>query len=65
MCGISGILSQHAISDALLKSIRNLEYRGYGSCGVAVVNRSGLVVRKDVGTVEKVTPTHGGRRTAP
>ena len=43
MCGISGIVSQHAISGALFESIRNLEYRGYDSCGVAIVNRHGLV----------------------
>ncbi len=54
MCGISGIVGQSAISGALLESIRNLEYRGYDSCGVAVVNRSGLTVRKDVGTVDEV-----------
>jgi glucosamine 6-phosphate synthetase-like amidotransferase/phosphosugar isomerase protein len=54
MCGISGIVGQHAISGALFESIRNLEYRGYDSCGVAIVNRHGLVVRKDIGTVEEV-----------
>jgi glucosamine--fructose-6-phosphate aminotransferase (isomerizing) len=54
MCGISGIVGQHPVSGALLESIRNLEYRGYDSCGVAIVNRSGLVVRKDVGSVDEV-----------
>jgi glucosamine--fructose-6-phosphate aminotransferase (isomerizing) len=79
MCGISGIVSQQAISGDLFESIRNLEYRGYDSCGVAIVNRHGLVVRKDIGTVEEVnrhTPsprsrgrsasrTRAGPRTAP
>jgi glucosamine--fructose-6-phosphate aminotransferase (isomerizing) len=54
MCGISGIVSEHPISGDLFESIRNLEYRGYDSCGVAIVNRHGLVVRKDIGTVEEV-----------
>ena len=54
MCGISGIVGQDIISSALLDSIRNLEYRGYDSCGVAIVTRTGLVVRKDVGTVDEV-----------
>jgi glucosamine--fructose-6-phosphate aminotransferase (isomerizing) len=54
MCGISGIVGKHSVADALLESIRNLEYRGYDSCGVAVVGRNGLVVRKDVGTVDDV-----------
>jgi glucosamine--fructose-6-phosphate aminotransferase (isomerizing) len=54
MCGISGIVGRHPVPQALLESIRNLEYRGYDSCGVAIVTRNGLVVRKDVGTVEEV-----------
>lgn len=54
MCGISGIVGRQSVSDALLESIRSLEYRGYDSCGVAIVGHRGLVVRKDVGTVEDV-----------
>jgi len=54
MCGISGIVGRHSVSNALLESIRNLEYRGYDSCGVAIVDRTGLVVRKDIGTVDEV-----------
>lgn len=54
MCGISGIVGRHSVSGALLESIRNLEYRGYDSCGVAIVDRHGLVVKKDIGTVDEV-----------
>ena len=54
MCGISGIVGRQSVSNALLESIRNLDYRGYDSCGVAIVDRSGLVVRKDIGTVDEV-----------
>src|SRR5262245_38432410 len=54
MCGISGIVSRDSVSVALLESIRNLEYRGYDSCGVALVDPSGLIVRKDIGTVDEV-----------
>src|SRR5438445_7883987 len=54
MCGISGIVGRHSVSNALPESIRNLEYRGYDSCGVAIVDRTGLVVRKDIGTVDEV-----------
>jgi glucosamine--fructose-6-phosphate aminotransferase (isomerizing) len=48
------VVSRHPVASALLESIRNLEYRGYDSCGVAIVTPSGLNVRKDVGTVEEV-----------
>jgi glutamine---fructose-6-phosphate transaminase (isomerizing) len=54
MCGISGIVGQQSIANALYESIRNLEYRGYDSCGVAIVNKRSLVVKKDVGTVAEV-----------
>jgi glucosamine--fructose-6-phosphate aminotransferase (isomerizing) len=54
MCGISGIVGRRPVAEALLESIRNLEYRGYDSCGVAVVHQGGLTVRKDVGTVDEV-----------
>jgi glucosamine--fructose-6-phosphate aminotransferase (isomerizing) len=54
MCGISGIVGRNPVSQALLDSIRNLEYRGYDSCGVAIVSGSELVIRKDVGSVDEV-----------
>ena len=54
MCGISGIVGRSSVSRTLLESIRSLEYRGYDSCGVAIVNSDGLVIRKDVGAVEEV-----------
>src|SRR5262245_56367836 len=54
MCGIAGIVGRRPIAQALLESIRNLEYRGYDSCGVAVVSKAGITIRKDVGTVEEV-----------
>lgn len=40
------------ISSELFESIRNLEYRGYDSCGVAIMNRGHLSVKKNTGGVE-------------
>ncbi len=54
MWGSSGIVGRQSVSEALLESIRNREYRGYDSCVVAIVNRNGLMVKKDVGTVDEV-----------
>lgn len=54
MCGISGIVSADNISVKLVNSIKNLEYRGYDSCGIAVLNGEGTVVRKNIGYVEDV-----------
>jgi glucosamine--fructose-6-phosphate aminotransferase (isomerizing) len=54
MCGIAGIISVRNVSDRLLRSIKNLEYRGYDSCGVAILGKDRIEMRKEVGTVEEV-----------
>lgn len=54
MCGISGIISSENISKDLLNSIRNLEYRGYDSCGLAVFDSGKIQVLKNTGTVDEV-----------
>lgn len=38
MCGIMGAVSQRDISKVLLEGLRRLEYRGYDSAGVAVID---------------------------
>ena len=52
MCGINGVVGLNNISEILFEGIRNLEYRGYDSCGVALMNKTGLIVRKNTGGVE-------------
>ncbi|SNX27764.1 glutamine--fructose-6-phosphate transaminase [Polynucleobacter meluiroseus] len=38
MCGIVGAVSQKNIVEVLVEGLRRLEYRGYDSCGFAVMN---------------------------
>jgi glucosamine--fructose-6-phosphate aminotransferase (isomerizing) len=38
MCGIVGAVSTRNIVDTLVEGLRRLEYRGYDSCGFAVMN---------------------------
>ena len=38
MCGIVGAASHQNIVDVLIEGLRRLEYRGYDSCGFAVIN---------------------------
>ena len=47
MCGISGIIDQQPVTRNLVTSIGNLEYRGYDSCGMALLNGKGIEVRKN------------------
>ena len=54
MCGIAGVISSTNVVPKVYKALINLEYRGYDSCGIAVVNKGSIEVRKDSGTVEDV-----------
>ncbi|MGL5727915.1 MAG: glutamine--fructose-6-phosphate transaminase (isomerizing), partial [Plesiomonas sp.] len=45
MCGIVGAVAQRDVAEILLEGLRRLEYRGYDSAGVAVVNAQGELQR--------------------
>ena len=67
MCGIVGAVADRDIVPILIEGLRRLEYRGYDSAGVAVLNGTGHIKRlRTVGKVRKLQdaldadPTHGG-----
>ena len=45
MCGIVGAVAQRDIAEILLEGLRRLEYRGYDSAGLAVVDQQGNATR--------------------
>lgn len=45
MCGIVGGIAKREVNEILLEGLRRLEYRGYDSAGLAVVNDSGVIER--------------------
>ncbi|MSR46054.1 MAG: glutamine--fructose-6-phosphate transaminase (isomerizing) [Planctomycetes bacterium] len=50
MCGIVGMVTAgRDMAADLVGGIRRLEYRGYDSSGVALLNGKGIVVAKDIG----------------
>jgi glucosamine--fructose-6-phosphate aminotransferase (isomerizing) len=49
MCGIVGYLGPRQATSLLIEGLRRLEYRGYDSSGIAVINGKGLVVVKQPG----------------
>jgi glucosamine--fructose-6-phosphate aminotransferase (isomerizing) len=53
MCGIIGYVGKKAASPILLEGLRRLEYRGYDSAGLAVVNDGGLLLRKKKGRIDE------------
>ncbi len=48
MCGIVGAVAQRNITPILLEGLRRLEYRGYDSAGIAVLNSDNLLERTRV-----------------
>ena len=52
MCGIVGAVAEDDILPVLLGGLRRLEYRGYDSAGIAVINRDRQVSRtRSVGKI--------------
>ena len=49
MCGIVGYIGPRQAAGLLLEGLRRLEYRGYDSSGIAVVNGNGLKIMKAAG----------------
>jgi glutamine---fructose-6-phosphate transaminase (isomerizing) len=49
MCGIIGYIGDKPVIPVLIEGLRRLEYRGYDSAGVAVVNGHGLEIRRSAG----------------
>lgn len=56
MCGIIGAVAQRDIVEILLEGLRRLEYRGYDSAGLAVVDNNGHFQRlRRMGKVKSLT----------
>ena len=52
MCGIVGAVAQRNVVEILVEGLRRLEYRGYDSAGVALVNeKQALSVARTAGKV--------------
>jgi glucosamine--fructose-6-phosphate aminotransferase (isomerizing) len=51
MCGIVGFIGQNDARDILLNGLEKLEYRGYDSAGIAVLNDQGLHLSKVKGRI--------------
>ena len=67
MCGFVGAVAQRDIAEILLEGLRRLEYRGYDSAGLAVVDSEGHMTRvRRLGKVQMLAqaveeqPLHGG-----
>src|ERR1043166_6697458 len=53
MCGIIGYVGKKSAGPILLEGLRRLEYRGYGSAGVAALDGARLDIRKKTGRIDQ------------
>ena len=44
MCGIFGYTGKQSASPVILEALKSLEYRGYDSAGIAVIDGNGSIV---------------------
>jgi glutamine---fructose-6-phosphate transaminase (isomerizing) len=60
MCGIVGYVGDRAALDIVVEGLRRLEYRGYDSAGVAVVDGGRLQIAKKAGRLENLEKNIAG-----
>src|SRR5262245_18224436 len=54
MCGIIGYLGTRSSLPILVEGLRRMEYRGYDSTGIAVLNGPRVLVRKRAGKLSEL-----------
>ncbi len=59
MCGIVGYVGPRPAAELILRGLRRLEYRGYDSAGLAVINGNGLAITKAAGKLSSLEKALG------
>ncbi|MGB7338236.1 MAG: glutamine--fructose-6-phosphate transaminase (isomerizing) [Phototrophicaceae bacterium] len=57
MCGIVGYIGSQQATDIVLNGLQRLEYRGYDSAGVAVLDNNEIKIRRAVGKLHNLKTT--------
>ncbi len=61
MCGIVGYVGDSEALPILLSSLERLEYRGYDSAGVALIENGEIFVQKEVGKIRELVKSLWGK----
>lgn len=54
MCGIVGYIGTKKATDVLMQGLKRLEYRGYDSVGISVIEKNKLVTLKVKGHISRI-----------
>ena len=55
MCGIVGYIGPKNATPIIMNGLKKLEYRGYDSAGIAVLENGSIEVRRDAGKLERLS----------
>ena len=64
MCGIIGYVGSRPSKDLLIAGLERLEFRGYDSAGIALLEDDGLEYVRAVGPLSKLKAADGPERLA-
>ncbi|MBR3147289.1 MAG: glutamine--fructose-6-phosphate transaminase (isomerizing) [Eubacterium sp.] len=62
MCGIVGCTGRDKASDMIIDGLKKLEYRGYDSAGIALLERGKVLVKKKEGRISNLEKEISGER---